>query len=1164
MPLPLKPVAASEEAMAAASTIPRESRASAASTASMPTLQKRLSMPICPINLLFPKFALNETGSAPGEFASSVPETAPGSALAASQAGGSQAGESASAASKASRRTSSRSRDSSEPAAVKKRIFTLCGHANSSSQFAICDGSVTVVVQLQQFETHSLAKLTQSRTTFSTTELVEHLISPQKSLTAAMIYWPTGYLESYAAGATISLGLGLPMDVSAFAGWLTSKRGTLRVRTDTGDWAQRDIILRGSHLFTRAAALPNTKPDAWRAEVRIAQRMANTVQHGRVLVVSDGARELELQGGSTTEIKKWKEAIENSGSGANSSKQRAAALLRCIRKVLQAVPWASDRTTTNGVLKAVRQAFEELLGTKQLYLAMHLLATAEYYISHTAERGLVLSKQWEQLRKEAAKRRAGGGLAEDMFFGNPQGADRAVWSDLETVSALRACGGAATHIEMHSVRLQRLNSVAAKPITSCLDKTNTKADSNGNDGHKNDLELLAVGHRLYFDRRWPEALEYYKASGKAGRCALFAMYVIMAADGAHQHLEAALQLAMADIQDDAATTVNWEKGDPAVKDNYVIVYTMARLMHAIFLKQDFAMWAPVIDVVRGAAPKEYKGGDNSWSGKWYDSLRKRTFKKGGKLHAAGAEIFVQHREKAKTDPKADLLYQTIRLCYCARLPNAPLPGSSFVRDLLCCDALNFDIGVSPGPYISFKQAVSVVLRAHPAEPKTAKASVDKELQDIMRVQFTCALRRGEIQRADKLIAASEQLFNKFDLVKSQRLQATMFYIRIVKQSLVKLVFPVPKAFELPAKLRRYEAKIVDPGSPSTAHKFEENLRQNTILLIRQCWFLIAPAVPYLKVEMGKLGWAGYGSARGIDEGDVTAIAQAQKWGDFALPYRLLLRYMWFQELRDTFSLSNRTVNRLHAKYGSPAQLSRGESLSYRFEDPIDEQELLAERISLACTAVRLLAFDDIVHISRLHELVLTCIEDIERELSLYRPAEKLQLLPLKEALALYLPELIAPVGGNPRHQTLRKKIRLRCPLIDEMLETVDNLAAGAVVDYEQWNRKSQQQTDVEKSYGMWNYEFDREFQLFIVQNPVVRRLQDAPSSPFQSTGPSNLVFWMTMINAEALGTQVRRCLEAMSFRRRSWWMSVRTCEKSMPRCAIKSADAGMRIDDSGL
>lgn len=1102
LPLPLKPVAASDDAMAAASAIPRLPSESATGAAAMPALQKRLSMPICPISLVFPKFALLSTGGAgAGDFASSVPDSAPGSALAASQAGGSQAGESASAGSKASRRSSAGSRsNAAPPEPVKKRIFTLCGHADSSTQFAACDGSVTVVVEVKNFETHSLVKHTKREAPFSSKELVELLISPRPEPAPAMIHWPAGYLPSYATGARLALGLGFSLDVSGFEGCLTIKNGTLRVRTVNGDWAHKEVNLRGSHLSIRAAAPPNTKPEAWKPAVKLDANLclgAGWIRvNGRVLELSDGTREVEMQGGSNAEVSQWEAAIRKSMSGLGA--QNAAALLRCVRKILQVLPWANERSATIDVLKAVKQAFGELLNAKQLYLAMHLLATAEHYVSHTAHCGLVLTKQWEQLRKEAAacakawaKTTPPFGL-EDMFFGSAAaGPDRVEWSELEAVASLRACGSAATvhaQIRTHTTRLQRLNTVASDPITTSLDKTNTKADIKGDDGHKHDLELLAVGHRLYFDRRWPDALEYFKASGKVGRCALFATHIMLAADGhGHANLDAALKMALADIQDDAATVLNWHEGSPAVKpkSDYAIVYTMARLMHAVLMKQDFSMWTPVVDIARGEAPKAYAGGDKSWPGKWFDGLRKRKLNK-AKLHASAAAIF-----------KADgiqFLHQTVRLCYCARLPNAQLPTANFVRDLLCCEALNFGLA------ISFKLAVGTVLRAHPAGTNAAaKVIVDKELADIMKIHFSCALRRCEISRADKLIIASEQLF-KADFCKAQRLQATMLFLRVVKQSLIKLVVPVPAAFHLPARLRRYEAKIVDPGSPSSSEAFEANLRANSELLIRQGWFLLRPAVAFLQLGMGKRGWAtSSGIAPGAEDGDVTDITHIQLWGDFMLPYRLLLRYMWYQELRDTFSLSHRAVNRLHAKYVNAARLSQGESLSYRFDEPVDDQELLADRIALACTAVRLLAFDDVVHISKLHEMVITCIEDIERDLALYRPSEVVQLSPLKEALALYLPEL-GGRGIQPRHQVLRKKMKVRCPILDQMLDTIDDSAAGMVAEYEQWNQGIRQQTEVEKAYGMWNYELDREFQVFVAQSPTVRKLQAEPSSPFQSSG----------------------------------------------------------------
>eukprot|EP01050_Picozoa_sp_SAG11_P019581 SAG11_NODE_3145_length_2653_cov_1.712216_1_plen_197_part_00 len=87
-PLPLKPIEASEAAQVSATLIPEAPKeVGAQNTAELPRLQRRLSMPICPVNLIFTKFNFVSTVSVSGGEGGSLSgsETAAGSALSASQ-----------------------------------------------------------------------------------------------------------------------------------------------------------------------------------------------------------------------------------------------------------------------------------------------------------------------------------------------------------------------------------------------------------------------------------------------------------------------------------------------------------------------------------------------------------------------------------------------------------------------------------------------------------------------------------------------------------------------------------------------------------------------------------------------------------------------------------------------------------------------------------------------------------------------------------------------------------------------------------------------------------------------------------------------------------------------------------------------------------------------
>eukprot|EP01050_Picozoa_sp_SAG11_P019582 SAG11_NODE_3145_length_2653_cov_1.712216_2_plen_308_part_01 len=293
-----------------------------------------------------------------------------------------------------------------------------CIAANTETQFAVSDGSVTLVVELTSFQTHNQTRRTHKVAAFGKKQIVSLLTAPRSSGVQhlpSMANWPLGFLPSFASGARLAIVAALDFDATAFEGFLTTKSGTLRLRTKAGDWQERAVMLRGDLLsvreFDKTRWTPALKLHGW-----ISQSGGQSwiTVNTNVVTLRDGRHEVALQASSAIEAREWERHLRAAvlGSGGRA----AASLLRCMRRLLQVLVWAQGRATAKQVLDAVRSAFAELVGAKlrggrHLYLAMHLLACAEHYLTHASggADGLSLSKQWEALRKEAGKASAAWG-----------------------------------------------------------------------------------------------------------------------------------------------------------------------------------------------------------------------------------------------------------------------------------------------------------------------------------------------------------------------------------------------------------------------------------------------------------------------------------------------------------------------------------------------------------------------------------------------------------------------------------------------------------------------------------------------------------------------------------------------------------------------------------
>ena len=106
---------------------------------------------------------------------------------------------------------------------------------------------------------------------------------------------------------------------------------------------------------------------------------------------------LTLLCSSDAEATGWEKKMRAAASGA--SFRAAASLLRCSRKMLQVLAWGQGRSPELAIKVAI-MSFNDLVAHNQLYLAFHLLSTTEQYLRHTNAGPVVMTKQWEMLRKK--------------------------------------------------------------------------------------------------------------------------------------------------------------------------------------------------------------------------------------------------------------------------------------------------------------------------------------------------------------------------------------------------------------------------------------------------------------------------------------------------------------------------------------------------------------------------------------------------------------------------------------------------------------------------------------------------------------------------------------------------------------------------------------------
>ena len=1060
MPLPLRPQAASKEMQEAIKEFVRPpAREAESAEAKMPALERRASVSSLPISAVYPYFALPGAaagvgGPAGGGGDASGGVSSVGSQTAASTAGGGAVGVA--------------------PQPTKMRLFTICGHHKTPTTFAVCDGAVTVVLSAKSLDTRDSARTSDkqliAQDVFSAKQLVKHLTGIKSVAAPAMSCWPSGSLPAFAAAAQIALSLGISvedMDVSSITGALASAPVNMKQRSSKGDLIPVVVKLQGDLLLSRLTTAAVFKPAIKLQRPRIPAGCPADwlVRSGRQLDLKDGRNPpLTLLCGSDAEATGWEKKLRAAGGG--SSYRAAAALLRCTRKVLQVLAWGQGRSPELAV-KMVIASFNDLVAAKQLYLAFHLLSTAEQYLRHTNAGDVVLTKQWETLRKKVADAAKAFGSAEekttfgldDPFWGykDPVEKTKASWAPLQTVIALRLCGREESmvvtplkektplaerqldHVNRHVDRLKRLAAVAKQPTHSPAGGT--------------PVEYLAVGHRMYYEKRWDDALEFYKTAAKAGKSALFSLLIFK------NDFSAALKMAIAGLHPNSgASHLAYEAGKPCLKGDYALVCTMSKLMWSVICgKPKFEMWRPTTTIVDGAAPAPYLQDP-----KWFDKLRKRAIPKS--TLAEGAKSCSADQWNSMT---------AVKLCLAAGL-------MSEATDILKKEP-------------TVRSALGIVLKAHP-EIVNHMAEANGTVKQVITKHLDDALRACDLQRIDKLLLASAKLFPAGGAKDSipRRLISVKHFLRGMRQYLIQMPVPVVDSFQLPAPLERGQ-NTVDGTAVGSPVQLEASRRWNLGVTSRFICYLLQPAMVAGKIKqiLGEHGWCGAGAVKAErEEGEVGWIKTFGTWADFVLPYRLLLRFMWYQIVRDDYSSRWRQVHNLHSRRTQAlARLRRGESLSYhRGAAEADASELMEERIHLCSAAVQLLPFDDIIHINKLHEMLVSCIENIELEITINDPTDASRLGPLVTLLMIYLQEF---GKQRPRHGLLRKQIAVRCSVLDSMLAAAetDAAATGMPVEQRMWSSRLIQQSDEERDYGMWNYELDPAFQRFVAREPRIKNLE---------------------------------------------------------------------------
>ena len=189
-----------------------------AASVSMPALKKRVSLQMCPINTIYPYFALpgvaptvSELGGVAGDGSGGV--SSQGSQTAeslASNAGGGATGQQK----------------------VKLRLLTICAHGQKATEFAVCDGAVTVILSAKSLDTRDDSKTPEAKqileqVPFSAAALVAHLSMITRS-TPTMSRWPSDPLASFARAAQIALAMGRDLEPTAIKGSLGGREGVLR------------------------------------------------------------------------------------------------------------------------------------------------------------------------------------------------------------------------------------------------------------------------------------------------------------------------------------------------------------------------------------------------------------------------------------------------------------------------------------------------------------------------------------------------------------------------------------------------------------------------------------------------------------------------------------------------------------------------------------------------------------------------------------------------------------------------------------------------------------------------------------------------------------------------------------------------------------------------
>ena len=181
----------------------------------MPTNAKRVSLSMCPINSMYPYFALPGASPTVSELSGGGGDAAGGVS---SQ--GSQTAESI---------ASNNSGGAAGQQKLKMRMFTICAHANNYASFAVCDGSVTVVLSAKTLDTRDEAvtpegKKILEQAPFSTEALVKHW-SSMTLHAPRMAHWPADPLASFARAAQVSIALGHNLGPTIIKGSLDGKQG---------------------------------------------------------------------------------------------------------------------------------------------------------------------------------------------------------------------------------------------------------------------------------------------------------------------------------------------------------------------------------------------------------------------------------------------------------------------------------------------------------------------------------------------------------------------------------------------------------------------------------------------------------------------------------------------------------------------------------------------------------------------------------------------------------------------------------------------------------------------------------------------------------------------------------------------------------------------------